>query len=107
MNQLKSILATTIIVAIAFVSCKKDKDPVIIVPPSSGSQVELNGLAGTEAGSAAGNSVYLDLSTNQATAVTRASWDLGFYCGSDFRVILNNTTSAGAKVLAQNDLIAV
>jgi len=100
-------LIAAAITTIAFVSCKKDKDPVIIVPPSSGSQVELSGLAGTEAGSAAGNSVYLDLSTNQTTAVMRASWDLGFYCGSDFRVILNNTTSAGAKVLAQNDLAVV
>lgn len=107
MNQAKKILAATIITAIGFTSCKKDKDPIIIVPPSTGSQVEFNGLVGSESGSAAGNAVYLDLSTNQMTGVARANWDLGFYCGSDFRVILNNTSSAGAKVLTQNDLASV
>lgn len=107
MNQLKRMLFATSISAIAFTSCKKDKDPIVIIPPSTGSQVEFNGLVGSEAGSAAGNAVYLDLSTNQMTGVARASWDLGFYCGSDFRVVLNNTSSAGAKVLTQNDLTAV
>jgi len=87
-----------------FTSCKKDKDPIIVIPPSSGSSVEFNGLAGTEAGSAASNSVYIDLSTNTMTTSLRSGWDLGFYGGSDFRVMLNNFTSAGAKVLAQNDL---
>jgi hypothetical protein len=92
---------------IAFSSCKKDKDPVIVVPPSSGSSVEFNGLAGSEPGSSAGKSVYLDLSTNTMTGVTRAGWDLAFYGGNEFRVALNHTTSAGAKVLTQNDLNAV
>ena len=101
----KIILAT--IAAGTFSACKKDKDPIIIIPPSTGAQVQFNGIAGSEAGSAAGNSVYLDLSADKTTAVTRASWDLGFYCGSDFRVVLNNTSSAGIKVLAKNDLTAV
>ncbi|MFT3936935.1 MAG: HmuY family protein [Chitinophagaceae bacterium] len=91
----------------AFAACKKDSDPVIVIPPSSGAQVQLNGLVGTEAGSSAGNAVFLDLSTDKQTALARASWDLGFYSGSDFRVILNNTASAGAKVLTKNDLTAV
>jgi hypothetical protein len=38
------------------------------------------------------------------TPAARSSWDLGFYCGPAFRVILNNTSSAGAKVLTKNDL---
>lgn len=110
MNQLKRILSALSVIVIAFSSCKKDKDPLVIIPPSTGSQVELNGLTGTEGaagGAAAGNAVYLDLSTNQMTAVARAGWDLGFYSGSDFRVMLNNTASAGVKVLATNDLSAV
>jgi len=88
-----------------FTACKKDIDPVF--PPSDGLEIKFNGIIGSEAGSAAGNSVYLDLSTTATTAVARASWDLGFYCGPDFRVVLNNTTSAGIKVLAKNDLNAV
>jgi len=55
----------------------------------------------------AGNSVYLDLSTAKQTAVLRSGWDLGFYSGADFRVILNNTAVGGAKVLTQNSLAAV
>jgi hypothetical protein len=100
-------LAIVVLAGISFTACKKDKDPVIIVPPSTGSNVEFNGLVGSEAGSAAGKSVYLDLSTNTMTGVTRTGWDLAFYGGSEFRVALNNTTSAGAKVLTQNDLTAV
>ena len=92
---------------VLFGACKKDKDPIIVVPASNGAQVQFNGIVGSEPGSAAGNSVYLDLSNNKTTAVARTSWDLGFYCGSDFRVILNNTSSAGALVLAKNDLTAV
>jgi hypothetical protein len=108
MTNIKRLFFISSITAFVFTSCKKDKDPIIVVPPSSGSTVEFNGLTGTEpSGSSAGNSVYLDLSTNQMTGVARASWDLGFYGGTDFRVILNNTRSAGAKVLAQNDLNAV
>jgi hypothetical protein len=107
MMRLHKMISAAALAMIVFNSCKKDKDPVIIVPPSTGSSVEFSGLVGAEAGSAAGNSVYLDLSTNTMTPVTRASWDLGFYGGTEFRVILNNTTSAGAKVLTQNDLATV
>lgn len=107
MIHVKKFVTFSLCFGIAVSSCKKDKDPVIVVPPSTGSQVQFNGLIGSEAGTAAGNAVYLDLSTNQSTAVARAGWDLGFYAGSEFRVILNNTTSAGAKVLTQNDLNSV
>ena len=95
-------LATT-----TFTACKKDTDPVFIIAPSTGAAIQLNGLVGSEAGSAAGNSVFIDLSAGKTTAVARAGWDLGFYCGSDFRVVLNNFTAAGAKVLAKNDLALV
>ncbi len=106
MIRLQKIILTATVAA-AFTACKKDVDPVIIVQPSSGTQVELSGIAAGEAGSAAGNSVYLDLSADKQTNSLRAGWDLGFYSGADFRVILNNSTSAGAKVLAANDLTQV
>src|SRR5436190_1449565 len=99
--------SVVVIISALFAACKKDLDPIIIVPPSGGSQVQFNGIIANEAGSAAGNSVYLDLSSNTMTPAARQSWDLGFYCGPDFRVILNNTASAGAKVLAKNDLAQV
>lgn len=96
--------AITILVLSA---CKKDTDPVLIAPTSAGAEVQLNGIAGTEPGANAANAVYLDLSAAKQTPVLRSAWDLGFYCGSDYRVVLNNFAVAGAKVLAANNLADV
>jgi HmuY protein len=109
MKNLKSTFLC-VAVAVLFTACKKDADPVIIInnTASAGSErVQFNGIAGTEAGSAAGNSVYLDFSTDKVVTALRSGWDLGFYSGADFRVILNNTASAGAKVLSKFDLNTV
>jgi len=95
----------TAVIALIFTACKKDVDPIFL--PSTGAQIQLTGIAGTESGSVAGNSVYLDLSGNRETPVLRSGWDLGFYCGNDFRVILNNGSVAGAKVLTKNNLADV
>lgn len=91
-----ALLGTTISEDVKFVS---------IV--SSGSTMQLNGIIANEAGSGAGNSVFVDFTNNQATAVARASWSLGFYSGTDFRVIINNTTSATIKALDKTDLNTV
>lgn len=107
MNKFKSSIAVALL-AITFTACKKNNDePIIVVPPSDGSTLTLNGLVASEAGSSAGNSVYVDFSKDKATAVDRSSWDLGFYGGSDFRVVLNNSASAGAKVTTATSLAAV
>lgn len=53
---------------------------------STGDQLTLNGKTET---SDYTNSVYVDFSANTQTAVNRKSWNLGFYNGDDFRVILN------------------
>jgi HmuY protein len=111
-KQMKKIKSTFLCVAatMVFTACKKDVDPIIIINnnASTGSErIQLNGIAGNEAGSAAGNAVYIDFSTDKLSTSLRAGWDLGFYSGSDFRVILNNTTSAGAKVLTKVDLNTV
>jgi hypothetical protein len=71
---------------------------------SSGSSMALNG---GEGGSSAVNSVFVDLSNNTQNSVARASWNLGFYCGDGFRVILNNTTAACAVKLTKNDITQV
>jgi hypothetical protein len=98
------LLAATIVL---FNACKKDVDPVFTIPASAGAQVQLNGIAASEPGTNAGNAVYLDLSGDRQTAVLRSGWDLGFYCGPDFRVVLNNTSIAGAKILTKNNLADV
>ncbi|MFT4033391.1 MAG: HmuY family protein [Siphonobacter sp.] len=71
---------------------------------SSGSTMKLNG---GEGGSSAINSVFVDFSGNAQTSVARNSWDLGFYSGSDFRVVINGTTGATATALSKTDLTAV
>ncbi|SER21227.1 HmuY family protein [Pedobacter rhizosphaerae] len=107
MNKFNSLLFAAFI-AISFAACKKDSDePVIVVPPSDGSTLTLNGLIGAEAGSAAGNSVYVDFSADKQTAVDRDSWDLGFYAGADFKVILNASNGSSAIVVNKSDLNSV
>lgn len=68
---------------------------------STGSTLTLDGGDG---GSAAINSVFVDFSANTATSVARASWDLGFYAGDDYRVILNNTTAASVVAVNKTDI---
>lgn len=107
MNKINKLILPFIIIVSLAACSKNETEPTIIVPPSSGSTLTLNGLIATENGPAAGNSVYVNLSTDTQTPVPRISWDLGFYTGSNFRVILNNTTSAGALVLAKSNLTDV
>lgn len=106
MNKFTKLIAL-LCMATAFTACKKDEDPIVVVPPSDGSTLTLNGLIGSEAGTSAGNSVFVDFSTDKQTAVARSTWDLGFYAGTEFRVILNHTAGASAIALNKTDLNAV
>jgi hypothetical protein len=45
------------------------------------------------------NQVYVDLSSGGIITVPRASWDLGFYSGDKFRVVLNGSLKMTAKSL--------
>lgn len=74
---------------------------------SEGTGIQLNGIAGSEAGSSAANSVFLDLSANTQTPALRSSWDLGFFNGADFRVTINGTNGASALVINKTDINAV
>jgi hypothetical protein len=74
---------------------------------SEGQQMTLNGIISSELGSSAGNSVFVDFSSNQQTAVDRKSWDLGFYSGDAFRVIINNTTAASVIAVEATNLAEV
>ncbi|WP_199221577.1 hypothetical protein, partial [Desulfonatronum sp. SC1] len=49
-------------------------------------------LQGGEGGASAVNSVFVNFRSNQQTQIRRDSWELAFWCGDDFKVILNNTT---------------
>ncbi len=107
MNKLNSMYAV-VLMASVFAACSKDEaDPIIVVPPSDGSTMTLNGIAGTEDGTSAANSVYVDFSADKQTPVLRSSWDLGFYSGAEFKVILNATNGASVAKLPKTDLNAV
>lgn len=103
----KIIAIGIIVVSISiFGSCKKDEMPVL-TPPSTGGDTTLNLIAGSESGANAANSAFVDFSTNQITLSERASWDVAFYCGNDFRVTLNYKTAALTVALNKNDLTTV
>jgi hypothetical protein len=50
------------------------------------------------------NQVYIDLSSGAMTKAQRVSWDLGFYGGSEFRVVINNSVKMSAKQLTTNNI---
>ena len=51
--------------------------------------------------------VFVDLSKEDMHRVKRDSWDLGFYSGEDFRVVLNGSLYMAAKKLDAFDIDAV
>lgn len=101
-NCLTILLLTTITSTI--VSCEKENTMLPSRQFSDGKVVTLNGGAG---GANAVNSVYIGFVADRQDTVKRAAWDLGFYCGTDFRVIINNTTAASAKATTKTDLAAI
>jgi len=91
-------------ITLAISSCKRDKDPIPDIPPSNGTEMTLNG---GEGGSAAENTVFVDFSADKQESVKRTSWNLGFYNGNQFRVILNNTAGSSAIKVNKTDINAV
>lgn len=55
-------------------------------------------------GSGQPNQVYVDLSTGKLTSVVRTSWDLGFYSGNEFRLVLNGSLKMSAKALTSTNI---
>lgn len=72
---------------------------------------EILALSGTMeiqgGGGAYPNKVFIDFSGNRQTAVERVTWDLGFSSESEFRVILNSSNGAMARIVDKTDLNAV
>ncbi|MBX2922358.1 MAG: HmuY family protein [Chitinophagaceae bacterium] len=89
------------------VSCDKDETPVPVIPPSEGQTSTINADLSEEVAAKALNSVFIDLSTDKATAVARESWDLKFYNGDQFRVKINNTNGASAIAVDATDINSV
>ncbi|WP_316803344.1 HmuY family protein [Pedobacter nototheniae] len=104
MNKFNSII-TLAIVAASFTACKKDSnEPVIVVPPSDGSTLTLNGKT---AESNYTNIVSVDLSTDKQVSIDRKSFNLGFTSDSRFRVVLNASYQSTAVATSKTDITAV
>lgn len=54
-----------------------------------------------------GNQVFVDLSAEIMTLSRRDNWDLGFYGGEQFRVVINGSLYMAAKVLEATNIDAV
>ena len=54
-----------------------------------------------------GDQVYIDLSTEIVTKARRDSWDLGFYSGTNSRVVLNGSVYMAARQLESTNIDAV
>ena len=87
-----------------FTSCSSSDDtpnePITVI-------IEGATIAPNVGGANEPNQVYIDLSTNFTTEVTRDSWDLGFYSGSDFRVSINGSIYMATAALSATDIDAV
>lgn len=93
MNTQRTWSTLLIAIVIGFSACDRNNDPTPDIPPSDGTKLTLEGGPGE---GDAENAVYVDLSAERQTSVKRNSWDLGFYGGEAFRVILNNQIAISA-----------
>jgi len=95
----KSILISSLVLS---VSCLKEDDGIIFISPLEGTT-----LAPEVGGATQPNQVWVDLSTQQEYFNKRTDWDLGFYSGTEFRVVLNNSILMAAAPIESNDIDAV
>ena len=90
------------VAVLGFASACSDDDGPIEEPAVEGAVI-----APAVGGPDQPNQVFVDLSTEETYVVERNGWDLGFYSGSEFRVIINNPTSAFARAIDKTDLTTV
>lgn len=71
---------------------------------STGGKLTLEGKDATENYA---NMVYVDLSNNSQVQIKRKSWNIGFYGGEQFTVILNSSFATVAAATEKTDFAAV
>ena len=86
--------------ALVVVGCKKkDEGPKEIPTPP---KVAKNQVEVDMGGANEPYQVYVDLATKQITKVRRDAWDIAFYCGDDFRVIINPAIAMTVTATTRN-----
>jgi len=104
MNKFNSTIIIALL-AITFTACKKDsEEPIVVVPPSDGSTLTLNGKT---AESNYANVVFVDFSADKQTSVDRKNWNIGLTADSRFRVVLNASYQTTAVATSKTDIAAV
>lgn len=72
-------------------SCINDNEDPIAIAPSDGARVDPNVGGATQP-----NQVWFDLGTDTEIVTKRTDWDLAFYSGSSFKVVLNSSIMMAA-----------
>jgi len=84
-------------------SCINDNEDPVAVAPIDGALVDVSVGGATQP-----NQVWFDLSENKKVLTKRTDWDLAFYSGSSFKVILNSSIlMAAAKIPNATNIDAV
>ncbi|MBL7700066.1 MAG: HmuY family protein [Chitinophagaceae bacterium] len=92
-----------LIFSLFLISCSKDEaGPPEPDPVSPEGEMVIEG-----GGQFYSKKVFVDLSENKQLSIDRTGWDLGFYTGTEFRVILNSSTGMMARKLDKSDITAV
>lgn len=100
MKKRKALLILSLIITVVS-SCSKDDDSD---PTPAITGTVMQPLVG---GATQPNQVFVDLSTATESSIDRSSWNLGFYCGSEFRVVLNPSLEMMAYQTTKNDMSQV
>ena len=72
-------------------SCINDNEDPVVVAPSDGARVDPDVGGATQP-----NQVWFDLSSDTEVVTNRTDWDLAFYSGSTFKVVLNSSIMMAA-----------
>ncbi|WP_262152369.1 HmuY family protein [Chryseobacterium foetidum] len=84
-------------------SCINDNEDIVAVAPIDGDLVNVSVGGATQP-----NQVWFDLSENKFVSTKRTDWDLAFYSGSQFKVVLNSSIMmAAAKIPNATNIDAV
>ncbi|MCX8531286.1 HmuY family protein [Chryseobacterium luquanense] len=84
-------------------SCINDNEDAVAVPPVEGSIIDANVGGATQP-----NQVWYDLSKKEEVLTKRTDWDLAFYSGNEFKVILNSSIMmAAGKIVGATNIDAV
>ena len=100
-NYKKQLQIFCLLLLLLPMACNND-DEILEIPVSDGAILDINVGGPTQP-----NQVFVDLSSEDQTIVNKANWDIGFYSGNDFVVIINAASEVMARSTQQTDISQV